>query len=180
MKKSLPIGVCILISLALVLFGLGFGTVKGYADDRAQVTQLLSGENGLMDVLGYRGADGHNLCVVAGRHLSGDPDVEALRRLAALLTDDSASLADKKAANQQLDAAVQAVKAKLEATSSYQQSQRDQGYMAMLEGDLKNLSASDKVSLYNQAAQAFNASLNAPVSGWIATVLGVQPCELYQ
>lgn len=180
MKRSLPTGLCILISLALVLFGLGFGTVKGYTADRAQVTELLNGENGLMDVLGYRGADGHNLCVVANRHLNGDEDVAELSRMAAVLTDETQPLAAKKVENDRLDAAVQAVKAKLEAAPTYQQSQRDQKYMAMLEGDLKNLSATDKVSLYNQAAQDFNTQLSAPVSGWIAKLLGVEPCELYQ
>lgn len=180
MKKSLPLGLCILISLALVLFGLGFGTVKGYTADRAQVTELLGGENGLMDVLGYRGADGHNLCVVARRHLTDDQDVAELSRMASVLTDDTQPLAAKKAENDRLDAAVQTVKTKLEATATYQQSQRDQKYMAMLEGDLKNLSAADKGSLYNQAAQDFNNQLNAPVSGWIASLLGVKPCELYQ
>ena len=85
MKKSLPISVCILISLALVLFGLAFGTVKGFGDDKQQVTQLLSGENGLMDVLAYRGADGHNLCVVASRHLTDDPDVAALSQPSTLI-----------------------------------------------------------------------------------------------
>ena len=180
MKKSLPISVCILISLALVLFGLAFGTVKGFGDDKQQVTQLLSGENGLMDVLAYRGADGHNLCVVAGRHLTDDPDVAALSQTAAILTDSTQSLASKKAANDQLDAAVQTVKTKLLESPSFQDSQRDQQYLAMLEGDLKNLTATDKVSLYNQAAEGFNEQLSKGVPGWIATLLGVKPCELYQ
>lgn len=180
MKKSLPISVCILISLALVLFGLAFGTVKGFGDDKEQVTKLLSGENGLMDVLSYRGADGHNLCVVASRHLTDDPDVAVLSQNAAILTDATQPLESKKAANDQLDAAVQAVKAKLLESESFLQSQRDQQYLAMLEGDLKNLTSTDKVSLYNQAAQGFNDQLTKGVPGWIASVLGVKPCELYQ
>ncbi len=180
MKKSLPISVCILISLALVLFGLGFGTVKGYADDKEQVDKLLNGENGLMDVLAYRGADGHNLCVVAERHLQDDPDVVTLRQTATILTDATQPLSQKKQANDQLDAAVQAVKQKLLENASFQQSQRDQQYLAMVEGDLKNLAATDKVSLYNQAAQSFNDQLFKGIPGWIATVLGVKPCELYQ
>lgn len=180
MKKSLPISVCILISLALVAFGLCFGTVRGYNADREQVTALLGGDNGLMDVLSFRGADGHNLCVVARRHLTGSPEVAELSRIAAVLTDDTQTLSAKKAENDGLDAAVQAVKAALEVSDSYLQSQRDQKYMAMLEGDLKNLSAADKGSLYNQAAQQFNEQLKAPVSGWIASLLGVKPCELYQ
>lgn len=180
MKKSLPISVCILISLALVLFGLCFGTVKGFGDDKEQVDKLLSGENGLMDVLGYRGADGHNLCVVAERHLTDDPDVAILQQTASILTDAAQPLSQKKMANDQLDAHVQAVKQKLLENPGFQQSQRDQQYLAMLEGDLKNLTATDKVSLYNQAAEGFNEKLNTSVPGWIATVLGVKPCELYQ
>jgi len=180
MKKSLPISVCILISLALVLFGLCFGTVKGYNADREQVTALLRGDNGLLDVLGFRGADGHNLCVVARRHLTDSPEVEELSRIATVLTDDTQPLSEKKLENSCLDAAVLAVKAELGGSESYLQSQRDQKYMAMLEGDLKNLSAADKGSLYNQAAQDFNQQLDAPVSGWIARLLGVKPCELYQ
>ena len=144
------------------------------------MTKLLSGENGLMDVLSYRGADGHNLCVVAGRHLTDDPDVAALSQTAAILTDATQPLQSKKAANDQLDASVQAVKTKLLESDSFQQSQRDQQYLAMLEGDLKNLTATDKVSLYNQAAQGFNDQLTKGIPGWIATVLGVKPCELYQ
>ena len=44
MKFKLPMGVCIVIAVALVLFGLGYGTFSGFREDRQQVTQLLSGE----------------------------------------------------------------------------------------------------------------------------------------
>ena len=69
MKRNLPTGACVLIALALVAFGLIYGTLTGYGEERAQVEALWSGENGLSDVLSYRGADGLNLCVVARRHL---------------------------------------------------------------------------------------------------------------
>ena len=55
MKFKLPMGVCIVIAVALVLFGLGYGTFSGFREDRQQVTQLLSGENGLLDALSYQG-----------------------------------------------------------------------------------------------------------------------------
>ena len=54
MKFKLPMGVCIVIAVALVLFGLGYGTFSGFREDRQQVTQLLSGENGLLDALSSR------------------------------------------------------------------------------------------------------------------------------
>ena len=86
MKRNLPTGVCVLIALALVAFGLIYGTLTGYGDERAQVEALWSGENGLSDVLCYRGADGLNLCVVARRHLpQNDPDVLALEQSAGAL-----------------------------------------------------------------------------------------------
>jgi hypothetical protein len=180
MKTKLPVWLSVVIALVLVAFGLLYGTWAGYCEDRAEVNALLTMENGLMDVLSYRGADGHNLCVVAGRHLTDDPDVAALSQTAAILTDATQPLQSKKAANDQLDASVQAVKTKLLETESFQQSHRDQQYLAMLEGDLKNLTATDKVSLYNQAAQGFNDQLAKGIPGWIASVLGVKPCELYQ
>ena len=55
MKFKLPMGVCVLIAIVLVLFGLGYGTFSGFREDRQQVTQLLSGENGLLDALSYQG-----------------------------------------------------------------------------------------------------------------------------
>ena len=85
MKFKLPMGVCVLIAIVLVLFGLGYGTFSGFREDRQQVTQLLSGENGLLDALSYQGADGLNLCVVADRHLPGNADVEALRQVSRKL-----------------------------------------------------------------------------------------------
>ncbi|MBE5801952.1 MAG: hypothetical protein E7319_06660 [Clostridiales bacterium] len=180
MKKSLPIGVCILISLVLVLFGVLYGAVSGYTDEKKQVDALLNGDNGLMDVLGYRGADGHNLCVVARRHLANDPDVEKLSQCAAILTDENQPLAAKKAENDNLDANVAAVKAKLLETPSFQENQRDQQYLSMLEGDLRNLSGTDKISLYNQAATEFNQRLEAPGIGYLARMLGVSPLEMYE
>ena len=54
MKFKLPMGVCVLIAIVLVLFGLGYGTFSGFREDRQQVTQLLSGENGLLDALSYQ------------------------------------------------------------------------------------------------------------------------------
>ena len=80
MKFKLPMGVCVLIAIVLVLFGLGYGTFSGFREDRQQVTQLLSGENGLLDALSYQGADGLNLCVVADRHLPGNANKEWMER----------------------------------------------------------------------------------------------------
>ena len=102
MKFKLPMGVCIVIAVALVLFGLGYGTFSGFREDRQQVTQLLSGENGLLDALSYQGADGLNLCVVAERHLSGNEDVEALRAVSRKLNAGDETLEEQKKDTEEL------------------------------------------------------------------------------
>ena len=180
MKPRLSIGVCVLISLALVIFGLLYGTVSGYEDDRAQAVVLLEGENGLLDALGYRAADGLNLCVVAKRHLSGDADVAALETAASRLRDGGGSLTAKKAADEALAAAVNAVSAKLQVSQSFQASERDMKYLNMLATDFGNLQKSMPAAAYNPEAKNFNAQLQTPVIGDFARLLGVKPCELYE
>ena len=178
MKRNLPTGACVLIALALVAFGLIYGTLSGYGDERAQVEALWSGENGLSDVLSYRGADGLNLCVVARRHLPrDDADVLALEQSAGALRS-AADIAAKKEADTALESAFAAVE--LESSASFQASERDQRYLSMLEADLSSLGASQAVSTYNRAASAFNDLLAAPLTGSLARLLGVTPCELYE
>ena len=73
-----------------------------------------------------------------------------------------------------------AVSAKLKENASFQQSQRDQRYLDMLTADFASLRASDVVSAYNQAASDFNSQLAQPVSGYLASLLGIEKCPLYQ
>lgn len=180
MKPRLSIGVCVLISLVLVLVGLAYGTYGGFVDDRAQAVELLEGENGLAGVLSYRGADGLNLCAVAQRHLAGDGDVEALRALARKLADGQGDMAEKTAWNNEMDALVGAIRQKLVDSDSFRASERDQRYLAMLESDLTSLSQSDLKNTYNQAADKFNARLSDTLMGKLARLLGVKPCERYE
>lgn len=181
MKPKLSIGVSILISLALVLFGLIFGTLSGFNDERKQVTALLSGESGLLDVLHYRGADGLNLSVVARRHLSpADPDVLALQAAAQGLRDPGTSLSAKRQEDGRLAAAVERVAAKLREASSFQASGRDKAYLNMLTTDLEGLASSPVIGTYNQAAADFNRQLGTKTGGALARFLGMRPYELYQ
>lgn len=181
MKPKLSIGVSILISLALVLFGLIFGTLSGFNDDRKQVTALLSGESGLLDVLHYRGADGLNLAVVAGRHLdSQDGDLLALQAAAQALREPQGLLAEKKQEDGRLSAATRRVAAKLRESASFQASPRDSAYLDMLMADLEGLAASPVIAAYNQAATEFNRQLGTKTGGALARLLGMQPCELYR
>ena len=172
-------GACVLIALALVAFGVLYGTWMGFQDDRADVMALLESENGLMDVLDYRAADGLNLCVVARRHLMGDADVAALETAARTLQS-AETLAERRTADADLMQAVEAVSAKLAAAESFQQSERDQRYLDMLTADLSRLGSSAAVTTYQQAAQAFNHQLNKPLFGALARLLGMEACPLYE
>ena len=88
MKYKLPVWLSVVIALALVAFGLLYGTWAGYSEERVEVVALLTMENGLMDMLGYRAADGFNLCAVAARHLPVDAaELTALKAASQQLRD---------------------------------------------------------------------------------------------
>ena len=180
MKFKLPMGVCVLIAIVLVLFGLGYGTFSGFREDRQQVTQLLSGENGLLDALSYQGADGLNLCVVADRHLPGNADVEALRQVSRNLNAGDETLEEQKKDTEKLSVLFAKVMEQLRAADSFHQSERDQRYAAMLESDWKNLTENALFDTYNSAAEDFNRKLTTTPVGKLAGLLGVSPCELYE
>lgn len=180
MKPKLTIGLSILISLLLLAFGLVYGSVSGYNDDRAQVNALLAGDSGLLTVVNYRASDGLNLCVVADRHLAGDADVAALRTAANALRGNDASLASVKAKDAALTGAFTAVAAKLRASESFQQSERDRQYLEMLTTDFLNYGQNAIYATYNKAAEDFNEKLTTPVMGDVARFFGIKPCEMYQ
>lgn len=180
MKFNLPTWLCVLIALTLVAFGLVFGTWSGYREERSEVWALLESENGLMDVLDYRAADGLNLCVVAKRHLSAEDEaVLALERSARALQQ-STELSIRRAEDAKLTVSVAEVADKLRASQSFLASQRDQKYLEMLTADLSNLKGSTAVTVYNEAAHAFNRKLGGSLFGALASMLGVQACPVYQ
>lgn len=180
MKFNLPTWLCAVLALVLVAFGLLFGTWSGYREERAEVTALLESENGLMDVLDYRAADGLNLCVVARRHLSADDsDVLALEQSARALQQ-STDLNIRRTEDAKLTVNVADVAAKLRASQSFAASQRDQKYLEMLTADLNNLKGSTAVTMYNEAAHAFNQRLGGSLFGTLAALLGVDACPVYQ
>lgn len=178
-KPKLSIWVCVLIALCLVAFGLTFGTVRGYNMERAQVEEKLSGDNGLLDALDYRGIDGLNLGVVAARHLENNADVQKLQAAARVLRDAGASLADKKAADRKLTDAAYAVTKALKDAPTLAASARDGSYLSQLTDDLSQWALTVENSDYDKAAADFNQSLNDPIGGFFARILGVKPMTLY-
>lgn len=180
MKGKIPTTVCVLIALVLVAFGLIYGTWSGYREDRAQVDELLTMENGLMDVLDYRAADGLNLCVVAKRHLpAADEDLQKLET-AARQMQQSEDVRALTSLDHAVADAFSVVSAKLKETASFQQSGRDQRYLDMLAADLSSLQSSQIVSAYNRAAEDYNRQLDQPLVGTLASWLGIEKCPLYE
>lgn len=180
MKNKLPTALCVLIAAVLVVFGMLYGTWGGFREDRAQVNELLTMENGLLDVLSYRAADGINLSAVARRHLPAqDEDLQELETFARQLQQ-AAEVRASTSLDHAVNEAFAAVSAKLKENASFQQSQRDQRYLEMLTADFNSLRTSEIVNTYNQAAADFNRQLSQPVSGWLASLLGVEKCPLYE
>ncbi len=179
MKPKLSIWGSILISLVLVVFGLLYGNVSGYAGERAQVAALLSGDNGVGAALAYRASDGLNLCVVAQRHIAGDPAVATLRAAAQALQSGGKTATELRGKDQALAAAFADTAKALKASQSFAASQRDTRYLAMLTDDFAQYGQSAIYATYNSAAEAFNAKLQKPVLGDVARFFGVAPCELY-
>jgi len=180
MKSRFPIWLSVLISLLLLAFGLIYGNVSGYTDERTHADALLTGDSGLLTVVGYRASDALNLCVVAERHLAGDADVAALRTDAEALRKSGLSPAAVKSGDAALAEAFGTVAAKLKADAGFTQSTRDPQYLEMLTADFEEYGQSAIYDTYNKAAAEFNEKLSTPVLGDVARFFGVKPCELYE
>jgi hypothetical protein len=181
MKRKFPIWLSLLICLGLVLFGLVYGNVSGYSDERSHVVALLEGDGGLLTAVDYRGSDGLNLCVVAQRHLSADDaDVAALRAAAEAVKKDDQSLNVVKAEVDTLAEAFAAVSARLSADAGFNASTRDTQYLQMLTADFSENGEGAIFETYNTAAAAFNAKLDTAVLGDVARFFGVKALDLYE
>ena len=180
MKPKLSVWVCLLICLALVVFGVVYGSTAGFRDERAQVQALLTEDDGLMDVLADCGADALNLCVVAGRHIPGDEDVQALQAAGRTLRDKAATFAAKQQALAEVQQRAEAVAQKLGESESFRASSRDVGYLKSLGASVQASLLSPKMDSYNQAARAYNELFADPFSGFLAKLTGAKPCELFE
>ena len=177
--KKLPLWICILICLLLVSFGLVYGTVSGFSGDKARVTALLEQENGLKDMISYYGADGLNLAAVAARHLP-EQSLSELKEAAGAVNANEGDLPQQKRNAARMAAAADAVTAELEQTDSWQTSERDQRYTALIRSDMQQLVSGSMIDTYNQAADRFNASLQTVPAGWLARLAGITACPVYR
>lgn len=180
MKPKLSVWVCLIICVALVLFGVVYGSTAGFRDERAKVQALLTEDNGLMDVLDYCGADALNLCVVADRHIAGDADVQALQAAGRTLRDAKATLAAKQQAMNAVQQSLDAVAKKLGENAGFLGSERDVNYLKLLRTDVQQLALSPRIDSYNEAATAYNELFEDPFSGFLARLTGARACELFE
>ncbi len=182
MKTTLHTALCVLLALALVAFGVLYGTGQGFREKRAEVEGLLWSENGLSTVLSYRGADGLNLYAVASRYLpKEDQHMVSLKAVGQNL----AFHADQRLAMElfaqdgELSALVQIISNDLRGMPEFVGSGRDPQYLDMLMADMNSLSSNAAVATYNRHAAEFNAELDTPF-GRLAQWMGVWPIELYE
>lgn len=175
---KLKTGTAVLITACLVVFAFVFGAYQGWTNEKAQVNEAYPG---LESMLQYRVEAANNLLTVARRHLSADDE------LVKKVAEDKDALSGrqglkemkkKAAANEKLTEDAEALLQKLAATDSVRTYNRDLMYVEntirqqFSESELKAAGAQ-----YNEAAKAFNDSLQGSFSGWIAGLMRVGPVE---
>ncbi|MBQ8536559.1 MAG: TPM domain-containing protein, partial [Clostridia bacterium] len=142
----------VLLALALVLFGLGWGARQGWQKEYAQLQALYAQAGGLAQVRAQQAACAQNLKAVALRHLpQADERVAGLPQTAHSLAEYLLTL------------------------SSVQASLRDQGYIDSLIRQMDQLAASPAAQAYQAAAEDYAQRIQSTFSGRIAQGLGVPP-----
>ena len=174
MKNTLTTILCILCAMVLAAVAVCLGAYRGWSSERDDALHTVSADGELASVLEERAMDAANLIVVASRHLpENDADLTSLKEVRAVLTDASATAADKTRADAQLTALAEKLAASLPLLDSVQGSARDQVYIATLTRTLSQ--GTDSAAAYAAAAQRFNDRLASSLTGRLAMLLGVEP-----
>ena len=177
MNGKIRAAMAFLAMLVLFCAAVAVGAWRGFSGDREQVAQALSS---FSSVLRSRVEMGHNLLVVALRHLSGeDPLVKAVQADLAELSGNSPLLQKAKVNDRfALDAA--ALLEALEKDASLLADARDLGYVTgLLPRGLEQSAKWADAGQYNKAAQEFNRRLTGQLNGRLAMLLGVREAELF-
>lgn len=159
----------------LVLFGLAFG-IGAYRGFTAEGDQVASALDSLSAVMDTRAEMGHNLLVVARRHLpENDECVKAVKEDVQQL-DARANPLSKAEPNRRLSADAKALMDALAQLDSVKADQRDYGYVTGLlpQGFAQSAKWAD-AEKYNQAVEEFNKRLESGPNGWVARLLGIKP-----
>lgn len=175
---KLKTGTAVLITACLVVFAFVFGAYQGWSNEKAQVNEAYPG---LESMLQYRVEAANNLLTVARRHL--DAEDELVKKVTA--DRDALSgrqglkeMKKKAAANEALTRDAEALLEKLAATESVRNYNRDQMYVEnTIRQQFEESESKAAGAQYNEAARAFNESLNGSFSGWIARLMRVGPVE---
>lgn len=179
MKGILSTVACVLLALALAVFAVGNGALRGWTDEREQALHTLQGNSDMAALLSTRAMDAANLAVVAARHLSADhPDLLALRKAYAVLTDEASSAAQAAQADAALTLAAANLGQSLPELPSVQADTRDQVYISTLTRALAE--GTNAADAYRAAVEDFNRRLNASLTGKLAMLLGVEPLPVQE
>ena len=174
MKNTLTTILCVLCAIALAAGAVCLGAYRGWSREREAALHTVSADGELSTALEERAMDAANLIVVASRHLpEGDADLTSLKEVRAVLTDTSATAADKTRADAQLTALAEKLASSLPLLDSVQGSARDQVYISTLTRTLAQ--GTDSAAAYAAAVQRFNDRLSASLTGRLAMLLGVKP-----
>ena len=174
MKGILLTILCVVLALALVVFAVGSGAVRGWSGEREQALNTLRHSTDMAALLQNRAMDAANLAVVAARHLDAAyPDLLTLRKAYTVLTDTAAQPADVAAADAALTQAAAALAQALPPLASVQADERDQVYISTLTRSLAE--GTGAADAFANAAADFNRRLAASPTGQLAMFLGVEP-----
>ena len=174
MKGILSTVLCILLSLALVVFAVGSGAVRGWNGERTKALDTLRQSTDMAVLLENRAMEAANLAVVAARHLNADhPDLLTLQNASGILKDAKAEAADIAEADAALTQAAVNLSHLLPELPSVQADQRDQVYISTLTRTLAETTSAAKV--FDEAVNDFNRRLAASPTGQLAMFLGVEP-----
>lgn len=178
MKSTARNILAFLAMLVMLLAAFGIGSYRSFLNEKLQVELALGS---LSDVLDSRVEMGHNLLTVAQRHLdSGDSLLATIKAdLAALNA--SGSLKEQAEANELLTAHSAQMLQKLAELKTVQDDRRDLGYVkGLLPRGFEQTAQWADADKYNTAARRFNERLSGQINGRMASLLGIEPAEVFE
>lgn len=179
MKNKLSVALSVLVCAVLILAALGIGAVKGWKQERTDVTGALQSGGELYSLRQTRAMDALNLLAVAERHLpADDSDLTSLREAAEVLRSAETDPLRLQEADEVISAVTERFADRLPAIESVKARKRDADYVAALSASLsrdKGLSVR-----YARSAEDFNSRLSSSLMGKLAQLLGVDPLPVGQ
>lgn len=178
MKIRLSTVLSILLCLVLCFAAVCIGAYRGWHAERQEILTSLTEGGELYEQLQHRGMDAANLAVVAARHLPPDDrTLSALRQASDMLLSDNDPNLYLEADIIITDASCELAQ-RLPEIPSFQQSERDRTYVAMLAGPLSVQSSLSRT--YTQLAEDYNRRLDSSLTGRLAMFLSITPLHVQE